>query len=44
MQIIEQLLGVAPDGGNGSLEVALAVLLTAVVVVGAVRRRWNRRA
>lgn len=41
MQIIEQLLGVAPDGGNGSLEVALAVLVTGVVILAA--RRYRRR-
>ncbi len=43
MQILEQLLGIAPDGGNGSLEVAFAVLITGIVIVAARRCRRHHR-
>lgn len=42
MQIIEQLFGLAPDGGNGSLEVAFVVLITGVLIVAARRLRRTR--
>ncbi len=42
MQILEQLFGIAPDGGNGSIEVAFVVLVTGVVMV-AVRQLRSRR-
>lgn len=42
MQLLEQLFGIAPDGGNGSLEVAFAVLVTALVIVAASRHRRKR--
>lgn len=43
MQILEQLFGIAPDGGSGSLEVAFAVLVTGIVMVAARRLRRSRR-
>ncbi len=42
MQILEQLFGIAPDGGNGSLEIAFVVLVTGVVILAARRLRRGR--
>jgi len=35
MQFIETHLGFSPDGGDGSMEIMLAVVLVALVVLGA---------
>jgi hypothetical protein len=35
MQFIERYLGFSPDGGDGSTEILLAVVLVALVVMGA---------
>jgi hypothetical protein len=46
MDWIEKTLHVAPDGGNGSLELVLFLVLSAVAVLainGAFRRRTRRR-
>jgi len=37
MQYIERYLGFSPDGGDGSLEIMVAVVLVALVVLGATR-------
>jgi len=37
MQFIERHLGFSPDGGDGSTEILVAVLLVALVVLGATR-------
>ena len=37
MQFIETHLGFSPDGGDGSTEVLVAVVLVALVVLGATR-------
>ena len=37
MQFIETYLGFSPDGGDGSMEILVAVVLVALVVVGAAR-------
>ncbi len=39
MDLIEKWFGVAPDGGDGSLEVAWLFAIVAAVVVLASRRR-----
>ena len=40
MDFIEQLFGIAPDGGNGALEFFLFALpIAAIVYLGYVRRR-----
>jgi len=41
MNFIERLLGVSPDGGDGSLEALY--LLAAVIVVSIVWKLWRRR-
>ena len=43
MTFIEQLLGLAPDGGNGSTEALIFFGVTAIVVLVAWRRRASRR-
>ena len=44
MHIIEQLLGIAPDHGDGSLEIMLFVSLLVVLgVVYFIRRRARQR-
>ena len=45
MEWIENLLGFSPDGGNGTLEVAITVLVLAVlclIALAAVRNRGLR--
>ena len=41
MDFIEQIFGISPDNGTGSLEFALLLVpvLVVVAIVGAVRRR-----
>ena len=44
MDFIEQLFGIAPDGGNGTLEFLLfAVPIAGIVCLAYVRRRSRRR-
>ena len=42
MNFIEQLLGVAPDGGNGMTELALFLAVALVSVVISLRRTLRR--
>jgi hypothetical protein len=37
MQFIERQLGFSPDGGDGSTEILVGVVLVALVVLGATR-------
>ena len=37
MDFIERYLGFSPDSGDGSMEILLAVVLVAIVVIGATR-------
>jgi hypothetical protein len=37
MQFIGRYLGFSPDGGDGSMEILVAVVLVAIVAVGAFR-------
>jgi hypothetical protein len=37
MQFIERHLGFSPDGGDGSVEILVAVVLVAIIAVGALR-------
>jgi hypothetical protein len=41
---IEEVFGVDPDGGNGSLEwvLVVALLVAAILLGGAARREWRR--
>lgn len=43
MDFIETLFGVAPDGGDGSLELLWVAAIAAVVVAVAFRRRIGAR-
>jgi hypothetical protein len=37
MQFIERHLGFSPDGGDGSMEVLVAIVLVAIISLGALR-------
>jgi hypothetical protein len=37
MQFIERDLGFSPDGGDGSVEVLVAIVLVAIICLGALR-------
>jgi len=37
MQFIERHLGFSPDGGDGSIEILVAVVLVAIITLGALR-------
>ena len=37
MQFIERYLGFSPDGGDGSMEVLVAIVLVAIIAAGAFR-------
>ena len=45
MDFIERWYGVSPDGGSGSFEVSLVLILTLALSVGLVARRlgWTAR-
>jgi hypothetical protein len=46
MDLIEQMFGISPDGGNGSLELLLVLSITATIAIlcdGLYRRRAKRR-
>jgi hypothetical protein len=43
MDFIERLLHVAPDRGNGTSELAIYLVVVAVIVLSLVRARWTRR-
>jgi hypothetical protein len=43
VDFIERFLGVAPDGGDGSLEVSFIVLLVLIAIVICVTRTTNRK-
>jgi hypothetical protein len=44
MDFIEQIFGIAPDGGSGSLELLLlAVPLAGLAILGLVRRAQRQR-
>ena len=42
MDWIERLTGLEPDGGNGTLELAILLALVALLVMGAVAVRRRR--
>ena len=43
MDFVEQLFGISPDGGSGTTEAVVIILLTLAVVVllGKLRRRFS---
>ena len=46
MDFIEQMFGVSPDGGNGSLELLLILSIASAIAIlcyGLYRRKANRR-
>jgi hypothetical protein len=43
MDFIERLFHVSPDGGNGMTELAIYVVVIAVIVLSAARVRQTRR-
>ena len=43
MTFVEQLFGLSPDGGSGSFEVAIVVLVSMAFALRALGRRVSRR-